>query len=139
MSTCPVEYATSIPTEKVHYNRNLESVLGESLQHCGIKHNVPFTNRTGRRAILSVHEGRGNGSMIVFTSDCKGIIVNDTKCGDQVIQIMASTPASDIVYDRGACVLDVDVDDGVHVNDENRKFESDIGISFPVIRREYWE
>ena len=47
---------------------NLESVLGESLQNCGIKHNVPFTNRTGRRAI--VHEGRGNGSMIVFTSDC---------------------------------------------------------------------
>ena len=33
---------------------NLESVLGESLQHYGIKRNVSFTNRTGS----------GNGSMI---------------------------------------------------------------------------
>ena len=68
---------------------NLESVLGESLQHCGIKRNVPFTNRTGstmnvnfevadtKRAILSVHKGCGNGSMIVFTPDGKGKIVND--------------------------------------------------------------
>ena len=39
--------ATSVPTEKVHYSMNLESVLGESLQHYGIKRNVPFTNRTG--------------------------------------------------------------------------------------------
>ena len=47
---------------------NLESVLGESLQHYGIKRNVPFTNRTGsnmnvnfevkntKRAILSVQK-----------------------------------------------------------------------------------
>ena len=129
---------------------NLESVLGESLQHYGIKRNVPF-NRTGstlnvnfevtdtKRAILSVHEGCGNGSMIVFTPAGKGKIVNDTKCIDQEKQIMASTPGFDIVYDRGAYVLDVDVNDGVYVNDERRKFESDFGISFPVIRKEYWE
>ena len=67
VSTCPVDYATSVPTEKVHYGMNLESVLGESLQHYGIKRHVPFTNRTGstmnvnfvvtdtKRAILSVH------------------------------------------------------------------------------------
>ena len=67
VSTCPVDYATSVPTEKVHYGMNLESVLGESLQHYGINRNVPFTNRTGstmnvnfvvtdtKRAILSVH------------------------------------------------------------------------------------
>ena len=42
----PVDFATSVPTEKVHYSMNLESVLGESLQHYGIKHNVPLTNRT---------------------------------------------------------------------------------------------
>ena len=36
VSTCPVNYATSVPTEKVHYSLNLESVLGESLQHYGI-------------------------------------------------------------------------------------------------------
>ena len=36
-------------------------------------------------------------------------------------------------------MLDVDVNDGVDVNDERRKFESDSGISFPVIRKEYWE
>ena len=35
--------------------------------------------------------------------------------------------------------MDVDVNDGVYVNDERRKFESDSGISFPVIRKEYWE
>ena len=33
VSTCPEDYATSAPTEKVHYNMNLESVLGRSLQH----------------------------------------------------------------------------------------------------------
>ena len=49
VSTCPVpvDYATSVPTEKVQYSMNLESVLGESLQHYGIKRNVPFTNRFG--------------------------------------------------------------------------------------------
>ena len=81
VSTCPVDFATSVPKDKVQYSMNLESVLGESLQHYGIKGNVPFTNRTGstmnvnfevtdtKRAILSVHEGCGNGSMIVFTPD----------------------------------------------------------------------
>ena len=43
------------------------------------------------------------------------------------------------MYDRGAYVLDVDVNDGVYVHDERRKFERDSGISFPVIRKEYWE
>ena len=47
VSTCPVAYATSVPTEEVNYSMNLESVLGESLQHYGIKRNVPFTNRAG--------------------------------------------------------------------------------------------
>ena len=65
--------------------------------------------------------------MIVFTPDGKGKIVNDTKCIEQVKLIMASTPGFDIVYDRGAYVLDVDVNDGVNVNDERRKFESDSG------------
>ena len=74
--------------------------------------------------------------MIVFTPDGKGKMVNDTKCIEQVKHIMASTPGFDIVYDRGAYVLDVDVNDGVHVNDERRKFESDSGISFPVMRKE---
>ena len=41
MSTCPVDYATSVPTENVQNSMNLESVLGESLQHYGIKRNVP--------------------------------------------------------------------------------------------------
>ena len=66
VSTCPMDSATSVPTEKVHYCMNLESVLGESLRLYGIKRNVPFTNRTGstrnvnvevtdtNRAILSV-------------------------------------------------------------------------------------
>ena len=121
VSTCPVDYATSVPTEKVQYSMNLESVLGESLQHYGIKRNVPFTNRSGssmnvnfevtdtKRAILSVHKGCGNGSMIVFTPDGKGKIVNDKNCIEQVKQIMASTQGFDIVYDRRAFVSDVDV------------------------------
>ena len=111
----PMYYATSVPTEKVHYSMNLESVLGEYLQHYGIKRNVPFTNRTGstmnvnfevtdtKRAILSVHKGCGNGSQ----------------------QILEKTPGFDIVYDRGAYVLDVDVNDDVYVNDERQKVESD--------------
>ena len=51
-------------------------------------------------------------------------------CIEQVQQIMGTTPGFDIVYD---------VNDGVFVNDERRKFEDDSGISFPVIRKEYWE
>ena len=106
---------------------NLESVLGESLQHYGIKRNVPPTNRTGstmnvnfevtdtKRAILSVHKGCGNGSMIVFTPDGRGKIVNDKSCIEQVQQILEKTQGFDIVYDRGAYVLDVDVNDDVYV------------------------
>ena len=151
VSTCPVNYATSVPTEKVHYSLNLESVLGESLQHYGIKRSAPLTNRTGstmnvnfevtdtKRATLSMHKGCGNGSTIVSPPDGRGELVNDTKCIDQVKQIMASTPGFDIVCDRGAFVSDVDVNDGVYVNDERRKFESGSGISFPVIPKEYWE
>ena len=126
---------------------NLESVLGESLQHYGIKRNVPFTNRSGstrnvnfevidtKRAILSVHKGCGSGSSIVFTPDGKGKIVNDTKCTEKVKQIMGSTPGFDIVYDRGTYVLEVDVNDGVHVDDERRKFEERHWNQFPVIRK----
>ena len=44
MYTCPVDYATSVPTEIVQHSMNLESVLGESMQQHGIKRNVPFTN-----------------------------------------------------------------------------------------------
>ena len=51
---------------------------------------------------------------------------------------MESTPGFDIMYDRGAHVLDVDVNDGGCVNDERRQFEHDSGISFLVIRKEFW-
>ena len=130
MSTCPVDHATSVPTEKVNKSMNLESVLGESLQHCGVKRTVLFTNRTGstmsvnfevtdtKRGILTMHKGCGNGSMIVFAPDGRSNIVNDTKCSEKMKQIMETTPGFDIVYDRGGYVLDVDVDDGVYVNDE---------------------
>ena len=133
VSTCSVDYATSVPTKKFHYSMNLESVLGESLQLIRHQAYVPFTIRTDstmnvtfeitdtKRAILSVHKGCGNGSMIVFTPDGMGKIVQDTKCIDQVKQIMASTPGFDIVSDRGAYVLDLDVNDGVYVNDERQK------------------
>ena len=45
VSTCPVDWATSVLTEKVNCSKILESVLGESLQHYGVKHNVLFANR----------------------------------------------------------------------------------------------
>ena len=100
VSTCPGDYATSVPTEKFHYSMNLESVLGESLQHYGIKRNVPFTNRAGsilnvnfevidrKGAILSVHEGLRQRLDDRVRSRWKGKIVHDTKCIDQVKQIM---------------------------------------------------
>ena len=47
VSTCPVDYATSVPTEKVNYSMNFGVCwVGESLQHYGVMRNVPFTNRT---------------------------------------------------------------------------------------------
>ena len=60
--------------------------------------------------------------MIVFTPDGKGNIVNDKKCIEQVKQFVESTPVFHIVYDRGAYVLDVDVNDGVYVNNERQQF-----------------
>ena len=127
VSTCPVDYATSVPTEKVHHSMNFESVLGESLQHHGIKRNVPFIHRTGSSMnVNSVCAQRLRQWLDDRVhSRWKGKIVNDTKCIDQVKQIMGSTPGFDIVYDRGAYVLDVDVNDGVCVNEERQKFESD--------------
>ena len=101
--------------------------------------NVNFEVTDTKRAILSAHNGCGNGSMIVFTPDGRGKIINDTRCIERVQQIMETTPGFDIVYDRGAYVLDVDVNDGVCLNDERRKFENDSEISFPVMRTEYWE
>ena len=87
-----MDNARSVPTQKVNYSNH------------GVKRNVPFTNRIGstmnvsfdvidtkKRAIVSVHKGCGNGSMIVFTPCGKGNNVNDTKCIEQVRQIMAST------------------------------------------------
>ena len=52
---------------------------------------------------------------------------------------MASIPGFDIVYDRRACVLDVDVNDGVYANNGRQQSEHNSGISFPVIRKEYWK
>ena len=77
--------------------------------------------------------------MIVFTPDGRGKVVNDKKCIEQVQQIMGTTPGFDIVFHRRAYVLDVCVNNGVYVNDERRNFENDFGISFLVIRKEYWE
>ena len=45
---------------------------------------VNFEVTDTKRAILSVHNGCGIGSMIVFTPDGKGKIVNDKKCIEQV-------------------------------------------------------
>ena len=93
---------------------------------------VNFEVTDTKRAVLSVHKDCGNGSMIVFTSDGRGNIINDKRCIEHVQQVMGTTPGLDTVYDRGACVLDVDVN-GV------QQLESDSGIAFPVIRKEYWE
>ena len=101
--------------------------------------NVNFEVTDTKRATLSVRKGCGNGSLIVFTPDGKAKIINDTRCIEHVQQILWTTPGFDVVYDREACVLDVDVNDGVYVNDERRKFENDSGISFLVMRKEYWE
>ena len=120
-------------------NITASTVMFLSPDRSGSSMNVNFEVTDAKRAILSVHKGCGNGSMIVFTPDGKVNIVNDKKCIEQVKQIMESTPGFDIVYDRRAHVLDVDVNDGVYVNGESRQFEHDSGISFPVIRKEYWE
>ena len=148
VSTCPVDYATSVPTEKstIQYefgvcsvnlfNITASSVMFFSPTELAAPRTSILRSLTQKRAILSVHKGCGNDSMIVFTPDGKGKIVSDTKSIDQVKQIMASTPGFDIVYDRGAYALDVDVNDRVYVNDERRKFESDSGISLPMIRKD---
>ena len=148
VSTCPVDCATSVSREKVHYSMHLESMLGESPQHYGIKRNVPFTNRIGSTMNVNFEATDTESAIFVCTQGLRqrldgrvhsrrGKIVNDKKFIEQVRQIMATTPGFDIVYDRGAYVLDVDVNDGVYVNDERQKFEDDSGISFLVKRKEF--
>ena len=100
--------------------------------------NVNFEVTDTKSASLSVHKGCGNVSMIVFTPDGRGKIINDKRRIEHVQQIMDETPGFDIVFDRGAYVLDVDVNGGVHVNDGGRKSQHS-GITFPVARTEQWE
>ena len=89
---------------------NRESVLGESTQHCVVKRNVLLANRKGgtmsvnfevtdtQRAILCVHKGCGNDSMILFHSKWKkGTIINDKRCIEHVPQVMETTPGFDNV------------------------------------------
>ena len=47
--------------------------------------------------------------------------VSNKSCIEQVQQLVGTTPGFDVVDDRGDYVLDVDVSDGVYVNDERRK------------------
>ena len=68
--------------------------------------------------------------MIVFTPDGRGKVIKDKRCIEHVQQIMETTREIDIVYDRGAYVLDVDVNDGVYVNDERRQSGSDFWNHF---------
>ena len=56
-------------------------------------------------------------------------VVNDTKCTDQVQQIMAITPGFDIVYDRGAYVLYVDVNESMSTM-KGINFHRELGTSF---------
>ena len=52
---------------------------------------------------------------------------------------MANITGCDIVHDRRVYVLDVDVNDGVYVNNERQQSEHNSGISFLVTRKEYLE
>ena len=78
VSTCPVDYATSVPTERVNKSMNLESVCWEnhynimassamfvSRTEKGSTMSVNFEVTDTKRAILSVCMGCSNGSMIV--------------------------------------------------------------------------
>ena len=58
-----------------------------SQKRTGSTINVNFEVTDTKRAILSVHKGCGNGSMIVFTRMERAKVVNDTSCIEQVTQI----------------------------------------------------
>ena len=43
VSTCPVDYATSVPTEKVNHSMTLESCIGRILANIGVSSAIsPF-------------------------------------------------------------------------------------------------
>ena len=71
----------------------------------GIKRHVPFHQQNWQQhepslRLLTQNGQFCHGSMIVFTPDGRGRIVNDTKCIEQVKQIIGTTPGFDFVYDR---------------------------------------
>ena len=70
--------------------------------------------------------------MIVFTPDGRRKNINDKKCIEHVQQVMETTPGFDMVYDRGAYVLDVDVTDG------DQKPENNSGSAFPSYVQNFW-
>ena len=69
--------------------------------------------------------------IILFTPDGRSKIVNDTKCIEQVKQIMVTiSRIRHFVYDRGAYVLDVDVNSGVYDNDKGKNLRTTLESVF---------
>ena len=93
-------------------------------------HERNFEVTDTKRAILSVHKGCGNGSVIEFTPHRRGKIIN-RRCIEHLV--LGTTPGFDIVYDRRAHVTDVDVNDG------GQQSKNNAGIAFSVIRTEHWD
>ena len=67
-----------------HCNIKVSSVMFLFTNRIGSTMNVNFEVTDTKRAILSVHKGCDNGSMIVFPPDGKGKMVNDTKFVEHV-------------------------------------------------------
>ena len=92
-------------------------------------------------AILSVHKGCGNGSMIVLTPDGRGKIISDKTrdVSNTCNRSWRNQQDSILCMTEGPPCWTSDVNGGGYVNDGSRKFESDSGITFPFVRTEHWE
>ena len=115
-SYCPEDYALEVPIEESP-QLNLKSVLGEKIQHYGVRRNLGFENSKGEkyhhdfqvtdcmRPILSVRECNQRSELVCFGPHEKRIIT-DRRAIAKIEQILKQASGHQIVEEKGSYVLE---------------------------------
>ena len=69
---------------------------------------VNFDVADAKRPILSVQKGCNSGSIIIFTPDMRGNVMNGPAAIKYIMEIMTRTSGFDIIQQDGSYVLDAE-------------------------------